>query len=153
MLRKVLQERRSLGPKAHGSENVSHSNCCCTSLPLPLSSLYQDFPYPARSFPTFFLALSIVLAKFTLGQQAHKIVLNKKRRKQINNSIFLPQRGRGRGNGARGVSGTHTMNVKPWRMKLKIFRSILCSACTGTLTHTYCGNASSVCMCAVRLPF
>jgi len=76
--------------------------------PLPLSSLYQDFPYPARSFPTFFLALSIVLAKFTLGQQAHKIVLNKKRRKQINNSIFLPQWGKGGGKWGEGrVGNTH----------------------------------------------
>lgn len=48
-----------------------------------------------------------------------------------------------------GVSGTHTMNVKPWRMKLKIFRSILCSACTGILTHTHTHRTrpTLVCVC------
>lgn len=165
MLRKVLQERlsfqaeveleghtflqeamdpfqtllRNASATAHGSENVFTPIAGpLRSCPTTNFSCRTFAPRLQRATFLYFFALSIVLAKFTLGQQAHKIVLNKKRRKQINNSIFLARRvGRGRSR-SRKDAHTCTINVKPWRMKLQHTRSILCSAmaCHGTLTHT-----------------
>lgn len=162
MLRKVLQERHRLGPTAHGSENVSHSNCWYRSSHLPLRhylSLSLFLSGLSLGCSQFFSALSIVLAKFTLGQQAHKIVLNKKRRKQINNSISLPQRwarGVGRVDGRR-VGNTHneckalaheTENISQHTLQRLHWH-------TNTHTHIVHGPHQCVCVgvCPLRLPF